>query len=163
MLCPLARWHLSSALDDRREPSPRVAAHVAGCARCQAYSRRLEGLHGRLSAGAMRAPAAPSRTARRVHRLVAGGALAMAAAAALFYLVGTREGAPSEPIAATAVEDDVPAEVAAPPHRHSSRRDVVDRLSVVFTAPAALRDELDALADDGRRGALAILDLGGVR
>jgi hypothetical protein len=98
-----------------------------------------------------------------VHRLVAGGALAMAAAAALFYLVGTREGSPSEPIVATAVEPEAPAEVAAPPHRHPSRRDVVDRLSVVFTAPAALRDELDALADDGRRGALAILDLGGVR
>lgn len=163
MLCPLARWHLSSALDERRELPARVAAHVAGCSRCSAYSRRLEALHGRLSAGAMRAPAAPARAPRRVHRLVAGGALVMAGAAALFFLVATREGEPREAIVATAVEPeavDSRDDAAPAPQR---QRDVVDRLTVVFTAPTALQAELDALADDGRRGALAILDLGGVR
>jgi hypothetical protein len=44
----------------------------------------------------------------------------------------------------------------------SRGRDALERLSVLFTAPPRLRAEIDALASDGRRGALAILSLGGV-
>jgi hypothetical protein len=164
MLCPLVRWQLSSALDDRREPPPRAATHAARCARCQAYAHDLVTLHGRLSAGAMRAAPAVRSPRRVPHRLLAGGALAVAGVAVLFYLVGPPSDVVRPREGAVAVVDPPSEAVRSPvaPAPSASAR-VVDRLSVVFTAPTAFRSELDALADDGRRGALAILDLGGVR
>jgi len=44
-----------------------------------------------------------------------------------------------------------------------SGRGLVDQVGRLFAEPRPLRAELDALAADGRRGARAILSLGGVR
>jgi hypothetical protein len=201
MLCTLARWQITGALDREGERPPRCAAHVASCARCQGYARRLEALHERLAAGAPGALPPVARAARRrVSRpLLATGALAVAAGAALvyFWVAPAREPArvvePAIPVAperradapAPAPVPAPPAEKPAPPRDSapaapreseivaradeagaarspaSPARRAVGRL--LFTAPRPLRAELDALAADGRRGALAILELGGVR
>ncbi|HYU16867.1 MAG TPA: hypothetical protein VEL05_12365 [Candidatus Acidoferrum sp.] len=192
MLCPLVRWQLSGALD-RGGARPRLAAaHLPRCAGCRAFADRIDALHGRLVAGALVAPrpADPRTVAPRPgsRALVRRGAFALGGAAMIVALVllarpgqprdaevmSTADPAPGSPASAAgagrpdgvAAPDQVAA--AAVPgsasHGHlSPTRDVFDRLSVLFTAPSPLRAELDALASDGRRGARAILHLGGVR
>ena len=187
MLCSLARWQLSSALDCRGERPRLCAAHLARCAKCQAFARRLEALHGRLAATVKSAPRPALVPHRRwVRPAMASGALAVAAGAALYLLVPHSQPAP-EPETPVAVAPEAPpdvppavAEPAAPRDPETSGglmptepdpgagasasrgHDALERLSVLFTAPPRLRAELDALASDGRRGALAILGLGGV-
>ena len=178
MLCSLARWQLSGALDRRGERPRRCAAHLARCASCQQYARRLEALHGRLAAGAKSAPRPPLVPSRRWLRpALASGALAVAIGAALYVLVprGQPAGEPESPVAVAPEASGASpapepraesAEMAVPGSLHprepaSPGRDALERLSVLFTAPP-LQAELDALASDGRRGALAILGLGGV-
>jgi hypothetical protein len=191
MLCSLARWQLSSALDRRGERPRPGAAHLARCASCQEFARRLESLHGRLTATARSAPR-PALVPRRrwLFPALASCALAVAAGAALYLLM---PGLPARAVAAplaVAPEATPPAETAEPavtapadtetggdpgdgsgaltgrdPGAQvstSRERDLLGRLSVLYTAPPRLRAELDALASDGRRGALAILGLGGV-
>jgi hypothetical protein len=181
LLCPLARWQLSDALE-RGERSGWCAAHVARCERCAAFAGRLEALHARLAAGAIGAPSPLTPNAvrpRRMHRpLVASGALAVAGAAAVLYFLlaspagPTGEDRPGSAPQAAADDgaDTAPVDVEARTDRPAPvgraeplARGVVGHLSVLFTAPPPLRAELNALASDGRRGALAILDLGGVR
>jgi len=176
MLCSIARWQLSSALDRGGERPRLCARHLARCGDCQAFARRLEALHTRLASGAAGA-SPPVHAGRRLSRpLVAGGLLAAGAAAVLF-LLATRE--PARQAAAPAIDpvermtggdtagENGPAVEGAMPEQSSTGPtmpdDVVARLSVIFTEPRPLRAELNALAADGRRGALAILELGGVR
>jgi len=185
MFCSLARWQLSAALDRRGERPRLCAAHLARCESCQAFARKLEALHGRLAANAASAPR-PALVPRRrwMAPALATGVLAVAAGAALYLLVPGQprdvEPVAVAPEATPRVQDEL-AEPAAPetsggqaggsialtdgPERgaQASRgRDALERLSVLFTAPPRLRAEIDALASDGRRGALAILSLGGV-
>jgi hypothetical protein len=185
MLCSLARWQLSAALDRRGERPRLCAAHLGRCESCQAFARKLEVLHGRLAATAAGAPR-PALVPRRrwMAPAVATGVLAVAAGAALYLLSPGQPARDVEPVAVAPeatprVQDDV-AEPAAPETSGGSAggsialsdepegaqaprgRDALERLSVLFTAPPRLRAEIDALASDGRRGALAILSLGGV-
>ena len=189
MLCSLARWQLSAALDRRGERPRLCAAHLNRCESCQAFARKLEALHGRLAASAASAPR-PALVPRRrwMSPALATGVLAVAAGAALYLLSPGQPASDVEPAAVAPeatprVQDDL-AEPAAPGDPETSGgsasgsialtdepeggaqasrgRDALERLSVLFTAPPRLRAEIDALASDGRRGALAILSLGGV-
>ena len=187
MFCSLARWQLSAALDRRGERPRLCAAHLNRCESCQAFARKLEALHGRLAATAASAPR-PALVPRRrwMAPALATGVLAVAAGAALYLLSPGQPARDVEPVAAAPeatprVHDDL-AEPAAPGDPGTSAsasgsvaltgepegaqasrgRDALERLSVLFTEPPRLRAEIDALASDGRRGALAILSLGGV-
>jgi hypothetical protein len=180
MRCWLTRWRLSTGFDRRdpdRDPVSSTdvhAAHVARCARCRDFARRLERLHRRLATSAAGAPPPMTTAARRrlPRALVAGAALATGAAA-LFLLTPSRPARqldravasapePASPVHHAGEERTVPMSGAlgrarAPAH------ELVSGLSVLFSAPPRLQAELDALAADGRRAALAVLDLGGVR
>jgi hypothetical protein len=178
MLCPLVRWQLSGALDRAGQRPRLAAAHVARCAGCQRFAADLEALHGRLAAGARSAPAPRPALPRRGRRGARGRlALALAGAATLVVIAwpdgdrgreapvaGDRASPPDRPARAPdmAGRAGAMASLDAGPHAPTTR-DVVGQLGVLFSAPPPLRAELEALASDGRRGALAILDLGGVR
>jgi hypothetical protein len=184
MLCSLARWQLSAALDRRGERPRLCAAHLGRCESCQAFARKLEALHARLAANAASAPR-PALVPRRrwMAPALATSVLAVAAGAALYLLAPGQprdvDGVAVAPVATPRVQDDL-AEPTAPETSGGSSgsmaltgepeggaqasrgRDALERLSVLFTEPPRLRAEIDALASDGRRGALAILSLGGV-
>jgi len=182
MLCRITRWQLASALDRKGPLSGSCAAHVARCADCRQFAGRLDQLHARLASGAGLAPHPPALRGarRRVSRaLVAGAALAVAgAAAALLYVrapaeddraagaqrsVAARAAATAPEPDAVRAEAPAPERVPAPRGPASPTRHVVERLAVLYTAPPPLRAEIAALASDGERGALAILQIGGVR
>jgi hypothetical protein len=172
MRCWLTRWRLSTGLDRRDPPGNDVDnAHLARCARCRDFARRLQAVHRRLATSAAGAPPPMTSAARRrlPRALVAGAALATGAAA-LFLLTPSRSArqleravasAPSVPAPATE-QHTVPMS-GAPGRARAPTHELVAGLSALLGAPPRLQAELDALAADGRRAALAVLDLGGVR
>ena len=88
----------------------------------------------------------------------------VAATAALVIFVALRRG-PDQPSPAPHVAPP-PARVATvtppPPPTLGATDALVDQANELLAAPP-LRDELDALLDDGRRGAYAVLDQAGLR
>jgi hypothetical protein len=161
MFCSIIRWQLSAALDRDGQPR-RVAAHLTRCDGCRKFAADLESLHRRLSASVKNAPR-PLAAERRPRAVVRGAlALAVAGAVALAFLAwpGDRKPEPAGKADQVAVIPITPQVDDVPSPRPT--REVVDRLGRLFAVPAPLRAELDALAADGRRGALTILDLGGV-
>jgi hypothetical protein len=178
MLCPLVRWQLDGALDGA--PLGRMAAaHLVRCERCQVHAAGLETLRGRLVAGAHAAvpPASVHALARRPVERRAVLVLAAVGDAAVIALFArpTDEPAPAGDRAAATASGE-PDAIAAEPDPGSPEVAPVDRaaapaarrgalvaqLGVLFREPQPLRAELDALAADGRRGALTILHIGGV-
>ncbi|HUS68897.1 MAG TPA: hypothetical protein VMZ28_30380 [Kofleriaceae bacterium] len=165
MLCPLSRMQMSSALDHGGALPWPARRHAEACDACRAFQARIGALHGRLVAGAGRAPSPPSRPVRSRLPVVAG---LVAATAALVLFVALRRG--DQPAPAPQVTPP-PARVATvtppPPPTMGITRDtpaqaLVDQASDYLDAPP-LRHELTALLDDGRRGALAVLDQAGLR
>lgn len=160
MLCSIVRWQLSGALDRDGRPR-RVTAHLAGCEECRKFAADLESLHRRLSTGVKNAPH-PLASARRPRAAVRGAlALAVAGAVALAFLAWPADRKP-DPAGRDSTVAVIPIAPQVEDDTSRPTREVVDRLGRLFAVPAPLRAELDALAADGRRGALTILDLGGV-
>jgi len=145
MRCLYARWRLSNALDRGELDAAAGKGHVASCARCQAHVRALRALDAQLQRGAA---LAPEPVAPRRRLLVAPLALAGAVAAGIAVIVLR---SPSYPPPDTTV-------VAMPSPALDNVRRVADRVTEAVTAERTSLDaELDALADDGRRGLDAAL------
>jgi hypothetical protein len=143
MRCLYARWRLSNALDRGELDAAAGKGHVASCARCQAHVRALRTLDARLQDGAALAPE-PAAPRRRL--LVAP--LVLAAAAAGIAVIALRS--PSDPPEETVAAMPSPA--------LDNVRRVADRVTEAVTAERTSLDaELDALAEDGRRGLDAAL------
>jgi hypothetical protein len=139
-----ARWRLSNALDRGELDAEASKGHVASCARCQAHVRALRALDAQLLDGAALAPE-PAAPRRRL--LVAP--LVLAGAAAGIAVIVLRS--PSDP-----PRDEIV--VAMPSPALDNVRRVADRVTEAVTAERTSLDaELDALAEDGRRGLDAAL------
>jgi hypothetical protein len=163
MLCTLSRLQISNALDHRGALPWPARGHAARCDDCAAFARRMDGLHGRLSGGVAAAPA-PARPSRTRALPVTIALVAAAAAALLVYVAVARspERAPSRRPSPVAVAPTPPAEVTPAPAADTPARALVDQAGGLLSAPP-LRDELTALVNDGRRGAIAVLDQAGLR
>jgi len=148
MRCLYSRWQLSNALDRGELDAAAGTGHAASCARCQAHVRALRALHAQLVDGAALAPEPIAAPRRRL--LVAP--LVFAGAAAAVAVIVLRS--PGDPPRDTVIAMPTPA--------LDNVRRVADRVTTAFTAERTSLDaELEALAEDGRRGLdAALLGLG---